>query len=995
MTKKSTKRALLSSVLVLIVCIAMLIGTTFAWFTDNVSSANNIIKSGNLDVELEYSTDKMATWSSVNANTNVFKNELWEPGHTEVVYLRVSNLGSLALKYKLGVNVISEVTSETEKGDTIKLSDIIEFGVINNVSTPFAEREDAVKAVTSAQKVSAGYNSGEKTLLKDAAPDVVAMVVYMPTSVKNEANHATGKVAPQITLGLNVVATQYTAESDSFNNLYDEYAMYPGEVGSASELIDALTNNKSVKLGKDIDLSGTEWTPIATYSGVLDGNGYAIKNLSGANGLFTKISGATIKNLDLENVAITGTDNRVGAIAGQIDKVADAPQTVIENVTVSGVVAGASHYTGGFVGADRSYDTLFVDCVNNANVTGGHQVGGIVGQANRLTVFDNCVNNGDVTASTIMAGGIVGLVAGDDNNTNLNVTIKNCENKGTVTQTGTSYTNLAGGMAGAVGRDGGDAIVNEIKAYILDCTVLSGEKLYGAKYNYCSGKDEKITVVEGKEIVDGVYEQGTRNYYVSDAQGLVNVYTKVMPQNHEQSQSVNLMSDIDMSGIVWEPIDNMHHTLNGNGHTISNLTCLEGWRSGLFAYAGGVIINDLTLENVTSTGSQAGTFAGSGEGLTMNNCYLKGNNVVSYYATTETWGGIGAITGVISGSTINAEIVDGATVIINDNGMVTNCQYYDDLTGYLSANNGTVVNNGLVKKVNTVSTTAAAQDALDNANPGSVIKLAAGNYGKLTIKNFWGGNYTQTGVEPITIKGGNGVNVEAIDLNGMNFVTIEDITFDSAKAVEVYNNGGATGDYGNIVDSANDESKSRGANHITVKNCVFTGTPAVDIGKYCSINFMGKNPSSWTYDITVSSCKFLTNAQNFIRMNNVTGKGFVLIEGNTFGGDAYITNHHAINASANAGDWTIKGNTFTNWNPKKCAFATGYQGEAGDVADFVITGNTFSNTRIPTAADGDDGVIEIKTNSYDATKYTLDFSGNTFAGALAGLDETTIKYVKP
>ena len=56
MNKKNTKRALLTSVLSLTLCGSMLVGTTFAWFTDSVSSTNNVITAGNLDVELYYKT---------------------------------------------------------------------------------------------------------------------------------------------------------------------------------------------------------------------------------------------------------------------------------------------------------------------------------------------------------------------------------------------------------------------------------------------------------------------------------------------------------------------------------------------------------------------------------------------------------------------------------------------------------------------------------------------------------------------------------------------------------------------------------------------------------------------------------------------------------------------------------------------------------------------------------------------------------------------------
>ena len=116
--KRTTKRALLFSVLSMLLCVTMLMGTTYAWFTDSVSSTNNIIKSGNLDVELEYLKD--GKWVAVGEDTNVFSNQLWEPGHTEVVYLKVSNVGSLALKYNLGVNIAKEIEGTNVAGEAFK-----------------------------------------------------------------------------------------------------------------------------------------------------------------------------------------------------------------------------------------------------------------------------------------------------------------------------------------------------------------------------------------------------------------------------------------------------------------------------------------------------------------------------------------------------------------------------------------------------------------------------------------------------------------------------------------------------------------------------------------------------------------------------------------------------------------------------------------------------------------------------------------------------------
>ena len=109
MTKtKTTKRALLSSVIALLVCFTMLIGTTFAWFTDSVTSAGNIIKSGTLDVEMHWAEGTKdpnavdTAWTDASAGA-IFNNDKWEPGYVEVRHIKISNVGTLALKYQLHI----------------------------------------------------------------------------------------------------------------------------------------------------------------------------------------------------------------------------------------------------------------------------------------------------------------------------------------------------------------------------------------------------------------------------------------------------------------------------------------------------------------------------------------------------------------------------------------------------------------------------------------------------------------------------------------------------------------------------------------------------------------------------------------------------------------------------------------------------------------------------------------------------------------------------
>ena len=250
-SNKQTRRTLVASVLALVVCAAMLIGTTFAWFTDSVTSGRNTITAGNLDVELEYATvvdtqaGTLSEWKTVQDATDLFADGLWEPGYAQVVYLRVRNAGTLALRYQLSMNILSETAGVNVNGQTFNLSDELQYGAVLNQSVPFANRDVAIDAVTSPVALSTAYTSGEMHLAANAEPQYLALVVYMPKTVGNEANYR-GDAVPTIELGVNLVAAQDTVESDSFDNTYDQNAGYPVStvIGAtdAEGLKDALQN---------------------------------------------------------------------------------------------------------------------------------------------------------------------------------------------------------------------------------------------------------------------------------------------------------------------------------------------------------------------------------------------------------------------------------------------------------------------------------------------------------------------------------------------------------------------------------------------------------------------------------------------------------------------------------------------------------------------------------------------------------------------------------
>ena len=194
--RKSTKRALLGSVVAMVLCLAMLVGATFAWFTDTASTGVNKIQAGNLDVVLEMQNAD-GKWVSAEGKTLDFvkaadaKGEaiLWEPGCTyELPALRIRNNGNLALKYQVIITGIN---------GSAKLNTVIDW-TIGDV------------AMGTEQHLAAGESSA------------FTIKGHMWESAGNEyMNESIDGIA------ITVVATQDTVESDSFNNTYDASATYP------------------------------------------------------------------------------------------------------------------------------------------------------------------------------------------------------------------------------------------------------------------------------------------------------------------------------------------------------------------------------------------------------------------------------------------------------------------------------------------------------------------------------------------------------------------------------------------------------------------------------------------------------------------------------------------------------------------------------------------------------------------------------------------------
>ena len=264
--KRATKRALLTSVMALVMCVVMLVGTTFAWFTDTASTGVNKIQAGNLDIEVEYTLDG-ETWNDLDRATDIFQKGLWEPGHTEVVALKFKNNGNLALKYSINMNIVDETAGINKFNQEYKLSDYLKVKTLSQeasligdicIGMAFSARNDGLGYTATANFKDAAVLDHDLLLTPGEVGNYLIMKVYMPETVGNEANAISTEKAASIRFGLNVVATQVTYEKDSFGNTYDKDATYPvadaaALAASVADLANEGNKNVVVSVAQDMN----------------------------------------------------------------------------------------------------------------------------------------------------------------------------------------------------------------------------------------------------------------------------------------------------------------------------------------------------------------------------------------------------------------------------------------------------------------------------------------------------------------------------------------------------------------------------------------------------------------------------------------------------------------------------------------------------------------------------------------------------------------------
>lgn len=306
---KRIQKSLLASGASLLVSVALLVGSTFAWFTDSVTNTGNTIEAGTLEVTFEKLDKETNSYNTVENNDPIFNYTLWEPGYSVSEAFKVGNEGSLALKYELKL---------TADGQLTKLADVIDvYYMASNTEIKVEDLADNMSDLTEYTRIGTlSEVLGEDNIaatghIEAEEADYAAVILHMQEGASNDYQslslfEGTG------TFDITLKATQYTSEQDGFGN--DQYdAAADADAAFGKEIVDKLNdpNVSVVVAGSDIDMNDSVFddkngndTFVIPDGKTLDlnGNKFIRPGKGSGNGLSVKEgTTATVKNGTLYN----------------------------------------------------------------------------------------------------------------------------------------------------------------------------------------------------------------------------------------------------------------------------------------------------------------------------------------------------------------------------------------------------------------------------------------------------------------------------------------------------------------------------------------------------------------------------------------------------------------------------------------------------------------------------------------------------------------------
>ncbi len=538
---KTSKRALFASVLSLLLCISMLVGSTFAWFTDSASTGVGSIVAGTLDIDLVDANGDSLEGKTIGF-VNADENTKWEPGcRYTLETIKLVNKGNLNAKYKV---VISATTGDVDLANVI---DVYEGETNLGTLRSFLDKADGIKEGVIAPGDTLAFGT---------------LTLVMQTTAGNEYQ---GKSITDISI--TVLATQATVESDSYDDQYDKDAEYPfvwadkadvdavkentneetktviiengAQLAGVAQLVNEGTTFEgyTVTLVNDVDLQNAEWTPMGSYSaqkyfkGTFDGNNHTISNLTAGDGstndqgFIGASSGAVaVKNITFNNADIQ-TKGRGAVVIGHavngavtLENITITGDVKIEGVTQVGTVIGSganANYTASNITVDVN-EGSYVSSAKNTNGNSYDYAGGVFGQVWNSS-FTNITSNIDVIGCWAYGvGGITGGAQGTwkDITCTGDVTILNKDTALYYTNTnpdGNAYGDVYGWQgAGLISGHHGlvtfeNCVATGTLTYVTDNTTTNGMYFFNTDGKRCEDNrfgatrfknDNNVTIID-------------------------------------------------------------------------------------------------------------------------------------------------------------------------------------------------------------------------------------------------------------------------------------------------------------------------------------------------------------------------------------------------------------------------------------------------------------------------------------------------------------------
>ena len=685
MTKRSTKTSLLLSCLALLLCFSMLIGTTFAWFTDSVTSEGNIIQTGTLDIKMLYADGDedpaAAKWNDASTGA-IFNSKLWEPGYTDAKHINIINKGTLALKYQLLIEPTGEVSD---------LANVIDVYFIEGGKQLTRDALDTYAPQgTLADLIKGGIAFGSLTAGEDR---IFTIVLKMQETAGNE--YQDKSIGSDFAIKL--LATQLASEEDSFGPDYDEDAWHPDMVvNNAADLIKAIQEIEEggvIALAADLTFDANAsynnggWIDGLYYEGdksfTLDLNGNTITNDSAINDYLLNFKNAgdkantiTIKNgtleaassaycaictsttstqkitINLENVSLVN-NNSNGAVA----KIRGGAELNVKSGTI---ITGKNSYVGIEAVGTGTVVNFYDGAEIYQNGTSSY-VGSLIGVSYSATVnvyggYGKSAQGGFIAMTS---GGTINVFGGewiantDGTYANSNRSVLIAQSNKAQYNGGNSVINVTGGTFNGgyncYGNAVGDAQIN-ISAGVFNADpadfVADGSKAFATNGKFVVVSDEVNSVASTpSELATAIAQGGI--VYVADDIDMGNAWTSVKP-----GSALTILGNGNTITNLNKPLltGGVSSKVTVKGLTIANSNVgAAAFENGLGSGAiipyvdayGNVAIEDCHLVNTTVIGNErVGGFVGytSGQTVTIKNSSVTG-------CTLTAVGGAGALIG--------------------------------------------------------------------------------------------------------------------------------------------------------------------------------------------------------------------------------------------------------------------------------------------------------------------------------------------------------------